>query len=122
MREAPISQVFVKNLQRLIEQKDCTRQELAEAIGVTANNVTQWLIGNSLPRLGTLDKICSYFGVTRATIVTETTYDIVLMRDEEKHMFEQYDSMNVEGKQRINEYVGLLYLSGKHTKNTPLKS
>ena len=121
-REIPIEEVFQRNLKHLIDQRNCTRQELAQAIGVTANNITQWLLGNSLPRLNTLDRICAYFHVTRAYIVTDSAYNIVLMRESEKDMYTKYNAMNIEGKQKVNEYVDDLYSSKKHTKNTPLSS
>lgn len=47
-----------------------TYKELAEKIGVKASSVSMWMTGNSLPRMGTLDKIADLFNVSVKSLVT----------------------------------------------------
>lgn len=57
------------NVKRLREARDMTQDELAKAIGVTRPAVTQWESGWSKPRMGTVEKIADFFGVSVMEII-----------------------------------------------------
>lgn len=70
MPEIEISEIFTNNLKKLLEIHNMTYKELAENIGVKASSVSMWMNGNSLPRMGTLDKIADLFNVSVESLVT----------------------------------------------------
>lgn len=70
MPEIEISKIFTNNLKQLLEMHNMTYKELAENIGVKASSVSMWMNGNSLPRMGTLDKIADLFNVSVESLVT----------------------------------------------------
>lgn len=47
-----------------------TNKEFAQKIGVKASSVSMWMNGNSLPRMGTLDKIADLFNISVDSLVT----------------------------------------------------
>lgn len=47
-----------------------TNKEFAPKIGVKASSVSMWMNGNSLPRMGTLDKIADLFNISVDSLVT----------------------------------------------------
>lgn len=57
------------NIRRLRESRNMTQDELAKALGVTRPAVTQWESGWSKPRMGTVEKIAGYFGVSITEII-----------------------------------------------------
>lgn len=75
MPEVDINVIFVNNLKRLLQINNMTYKELAEKIGVKASSVSMWMTGNSLPRMGTLDKIADLFNVSVESLVTVETLE-----------------------------------------------
>ncbi len=78
MNEEKIKKVFVKNIQRYLEEKDFTQRELAEFVGVSNTTVNNWVNGYSMPRMNKVDLICSFFGISRSDLLEDrppTLYD-----------------------------------------------
>ena len=57
------------NIKRLREDRGLTQEELAKALGVTRPAVTQWETGWSQPRMGMVEKIAEFFGVSKSEII-----------------------------------------------------
>ena len=72
-----ISEIFIDNLKELLETHNMTNKEFAQKIGVKASSVSMWMNGNSLPRMGTLDKIADLFSVSVDSLVTSKDSDTV---------------------------------------------
>ena len=60
------------NIKRYREAKDLTQEQLAEGLGVARSTVTQWENGWSSPRMGMVQKIAAFFGVSTADIVSDS--------------------------------------------------
>lgn len=56
-------------IKRLREERGLTQEELAKALGVTRPAVTQWETGWSQPRMGTIEKLSQFFGVSKAELI-----------------------------------------------------
>lgn len=74
MTEHEINRIISENLNRLLEERNITQQELAEYIGVTQASVSNWCKGIKMPRMDKVDKICELFGISRSD--DEPTYYI----------------------------------------------
>jgi len=70
MPETDIGNIFTDNLKQLLQVNNMTYKELAEKIGVKASSVSMWMNGNSLPRMGTLDKLADLFNISVESLVT----------------------------------------------------
>ena len=55
---------FSDNLRRLRMAKKCTQEQLAEVLGVSAQSVSRWECGNTLPDVLLLPEIAKIYGVT----------------------------------------------------------
>ena len=53
-----------KEIRRLREDRGVTQEALAEALNVTAQSVSKWERGASMPDVQLLPQIAVYFGVT----------------------------------------------------------
>lgn len=60
------------NIKRLRESKGLTQEELAKALGMSRPAVTQWETGWSQPRMGTIEKLAEFFGVSKADIIDDS--------------------------------------------------
>ncbi len=58
------NQQFVKNLRRLRQEKGQTQEQLAQALGVSAQSVSRWECGNTLPDVMLLPAIARFYGIT----------------------------------------------------------
>lgn len=60
-----LEELFPNNLNILLERKNCSQAELARYLDVTRANVSAWCNGVACPKFKYIDKICSFFGITR---------------------------------------------------------
>ena len=69
---------IAQNIRRLRERKGVTQEELAKAIGMSRPAVTQWETGWSQPRMGTVEKLAAFFGVSKSEIIDDDYSTAVL--------------------------------------------
>lgn len=62
-------------IRKLIEEKGMTHQEIADAIGVSRQTISNWVSGNKTPRMDKFDKICEVLGVERGAILSDSTIE-----------------------------------------------
>ena len=60
---------FKENLNRLIREKGTTQKEIADFIGVSTPTMNYYVKGINVPRMDKLDKLCTFFGCTRADLL-----------------------------------------------------
>lgn len=56
--------ILSKNLRELREQKNLRQQDIADIVGSSQKNVSNWEIGKFEPDIQTLWKLADYFDVT----------------------------------------------------------
>lgn len=62
-------EIFKKNLNRLLQEKNTTQKALADFMGVSTSTVSDWKKGKIIPRMDKIDKLCAYFHVNRGELV-----------------------------------------------------
>lgn len=60
-----------QNVIRLREIFDITQEQLARVAGVSRGAVSQWEGGFSEPRMGAIQKIADYYGITKSNLIEE---------------------------------------------------
>ena len=55
---------FDERLNKLFKDKGCTKAEFMKGIGVSKNAANNYLLGDALPSIPTLVKICGFFNVS----------------------------------------------------------
>ena len=66
-----IKQTIAKNIKYFRHQKNINAIELAEVIGVSQSTISDWECAKKMPRAGAIDKLSSFFGVSKADIITD---------------------------------------------------
>ena len=69
--ETKIRQVFTKNLNRFLSEKQVPQNELAKYLGVSNTTINNWVKGYKMPRMDKIDKICSFFSINRSDLLEE---------------------------------------------------
>lgn len=66
-----------ENIIKLRGIYDITQADLAEIAGVSRGAVSQWEGGFSEPRMGSIERIASYFGLRKSNIIEEGGMDFI---------------------------------------------
>ena len=64
-------EIMAKNIRYYMDKYDKTRQEMCDALGVKYTTFTDWVKGNSYPRIDKIELMANYFGITKADLVEE---------------------------------------------------
>lgn len=73
-------EVFSKNLRRYIDLSGKERKEVAEELGFSYSTFTDWVNGNSYPRIDRIEKLANYFGIKKSDLIESelhTSYNAV---------------------------------------------
>ena len=61
--------ILAKNIRYLMEQKQKTRTELCEALGVKYTTLSDWVNGKTYPRIDKIERMAAYFGVEKSALL-----------------------------------------------------
>ena len=70
-------QIFAENLKRLIERRKIDQKELARAIGVSDQSVSNWVRGDKYPRIDKVQLIADYFQVNKSDLLEERVSNMI---------------------------------------------
>lgn len=62
-------EIMSKNIQRYMHQKRVSRTQLANDLNVKYTTLTDWVKGNTYPRIDKIEMMANYFGITKADLV-----------------------------------------------------
>lgn len=111
-------QVFSRNLRQFIADSGKTQKEIADAVGVSAPTLNEWVSGKKFPRIDKIQKLADYFGILKSDLIEEKLTEekekdndmladiIVRMRTDEgfRSLIERLyvlDSTKIEGVSRM---------------------
>ena len=63
--------ILAKNIRYLMEQKQKTRTELCEALGVKYTTLSDWVNGKTYPRIDKIERMAAYFGVEKSALLED---------------------------------------------------
>ncbi len=64
-------EIMAKNICYYMELHGKTRQDMCEALGVKYTTFTDWVKGNSYPRIDKIELMANYFGISKSDLVEE---------------------------------------------------
>lgn len=65
--------IFASNLRYFMEEKEKSRKEVSEAIGVSYYTFTDWVNGKKFPRMDKVEKLAAYFGILKSDLIEKRT-------------------------------------------------
>lgn len=63
--------IMAKNIQYYMDKYEKSRQDMCDALGVKYTTFTDWVKGNSYPRIDKIELMANYFGISKADLVEE---------------------------------------------------
>lgn len=64
-------QIMAKNIQYYMNLNNKTRTDMCEALGVKYTTFTDWVKGNSYPRIDKIELMANYFGIEKSDLVED---------------------------------------------------
>lgn len=71
--ENALRQIFSKNLNYYLQAREISQNELARQLGVSSAATNKWCKGETMPRMGKIDAICSILKIRRSDLLQERT-------------------------------------------------
>lgn len=69
--EAELQAIFTKNLNKYIEASGQKQIDIANAIGVPVTTFNTWVMGNAIPRMGSIQRLADYFGIKKSDLLED---------------------------------------------------
>lgn len=117
---------MIFRLFELMEKTKTTQTQLAQAIGASQGNISDWKKGRSFPKSDVLAKIADYFDVSTDYLLGRTddpspgTAPAAPDSDPLRStLLENYDQLNQEGKEKLVDLSDDMVSSGKYIKSHP---
>ncbi len=64
-------EIMAKNIRHYMDINNVTRQDMCVALGVKYTTLTDWIKGNSYPRIDKIELMANYFGINKSDLVEE---------------------------------------------------
>ena len=110
-------EIMAKNILHYMEKYNKTRQEMCDALGVKYTTFTDWVKGNSYPRIDKIELMANYFGISKADLVEDRNDDSSLSARDERDIARDLDRIMVEIQKGDD---GPLYYNGIEIDNASL--
>ena len=68
--------IMAKNIQYYMDKYGKSRNEMCNALGVKYTTFTDWVKGNSYPRIDKIELMANYFGISKADLVEDRCNNI----------------------------------------------
>lgn len=83
--------VMSKNIQYYMNKNDKTRQDLCDALGVKYTTLTDWIKGNTYPRIDKIELMANYFGISKSDLIEDrdSSIDALLAKYPNLHRIER---------------------------------
>lgn len=119
MNDLDQKRVFSSNLNRLLASSGKTQREVAETIKVLPSTFNTWCQGVALPRMGKVQLLADYFGVTKSALIDEatTTPSPADLTAREQEHIRKYRAIDDDGRQLVDNLTDTLYWQKEKTED-----
>lgn len=104
--------IMAKNIQFYMDKYGKSRQDMCEALGVKYTTFTDWVKGNSYPRIDKIELMANYFGISKSDLVEDHNSltsrderDIEKILDQTKEQLLSQDGLMFDGKPATPEAI-----------------
>lgn len=117
-------EVMAQNIQYYMDLNNKERRDVCRDLGIRYTTLTDWIKGNTYPRIDKIELLAHYFNITKADLVEERNdkkaeKKMLLVFDEQK-LLTNYRKLNDTGKAKAQEDVEDLTQIPKYTADITL--
>lgn len=113
--------IMAHNIEYYMNKHGKTRNEMCQALGVKYTTFTDWVKGNSYPRIDKIELMANYFGISKSDLVElhDESNDKELSSSEQK-LLEDFNKLNTSGQEKVLEDIENMTYNPKYKKDTEL--
>ena len=117
-------EIMAQNIQYYMDLNNKERRDVCRDLGIRYTTLTDWIKGNTYPRIDKIELLAHYFNITKADLVEERNdkkaeKKMLLVFDEQK-LLTNYRKLNDTGKAKAQEDVEDLTQIPKYTADLTL--
>lgn len=121
----PDAKLIGRNILNLIIENDMEQKDLAKALGVSESTVSSWVNGSRIPRMGTVTRICNYFGVPKSAVIGDVGDNygsefkkrvLEIVNENQPQYYEDETVQIVTDKLRTNPEYSVLFKAASNVK------
>lgn len=71
MKAEENKQIMARNIQRFMDQRGISRQQLCDALDIKYTTLRDWLKGITYPRIGKVEAMANYFGCEKSDLIED---------------------------------------------------
>lgn len=71
MKAAENKLIMARNIQRYMDQRGISRQQLCDALDIKYTTLRDWLKGITYPRIGKVEAMANYFGCEKSDLIED---------------------------------------------------
>lgn len=109
-------EIFASNLNFYMRLNKKSRNDMADAIGVSYFTFTDWVKGKSYPRMDKVERMAEYFGIKISDLVEKKTIESkpveiaelhaeMLMDEEYLALYEEFKKLDTKKRQIVKDLV-----------------
>ena len=110
-------EIMAQNLQRLMDSRGIDRNKLCADLGFKYTTLTDWLKGNTYPRIDKIEMMANYFHVPKSELVEKQEAaefaEYLRTRPGARMLFSAAKDISKEDMEKAVEYIELLKLKNK---------
>lgn len=110
-------EIMSTNIKRLMKRKNVTRTQMADDLSLKYTTLTDWINGKTYPRIDNIEKMATYFKVSKSDLVENYDPNPVEPVDLDKALSEEGMAM-FDGKPLSEEYKKALLAMLRANKNS----
>ena len=97
-------EIMARNIRYYMEQRGVSRQDVCDALGLKYTTFTDWVKGNTYPRIDKIEKMAEFFGVSKSDLVEERS-DVDRKR---KRMYMKLEKAPPEVLDKIDQMIDIM--------------
>ncbi|MBM6987275.1 XRE family transcriptional regulator [Lactobacillus delbrueckii subsp. lactis] len=101
-----------KYLRDLRRRRGMSQQELALALGVSKQTISNWEVGRKVPRMKAVEKIANIFGVSRNSVLAGLPAEMLVQEGQEDRRVVDLTDRDIRltylGQQVPREYIDII--------------
>ena len=129
MSEQKLNHLIGSNIRDYLKINGKTQEDLAQYMGVKQAAISFWCNGKKIPRMDKIDKICTYFGISRNELMgfcdpaaSSPAADPAPLPSDEQQLLAGYRKLDQEDKKQIQRQVNLLLKDDKYREDASAAS
>lgn len=117
--------IMARNIQYYMDVNNKNRAEMCDALGVKYTTFTDWVKGNTYPRIDKIELMANYFGIQKSDLVEDrisnSTKDALVLSENERKNIQKYRTLDEYGKKNVDSVLDNEYARCNESKTIPLK-